>query len=134
MAGKGTATLDLARAGEDLRPLSMPLVTHVPPPMGSLDAPLQISRGHLDSSDYPWVRIAIGRIFNGKVKIGDEVAICTPPRRGAQGEITNAVFFDGLKRIEIDNAAAGDIVCLAGIADITIGETVTESSARCRCR
>ena len=94
--------------------------------MGSLDAPLQILVANLDSSDYLG-RIAIGRIFNGKVKIGDEVAICTPavaePRNA---KITKLFSFDGLKRVEIDNAAAGDIVCLAGMPDITIGETVTE--------
>ena len=122
---KGTATLDLARAGEDLRPLFDAIVTHVPPPMGSLDAPLQILVANLDSSDYLG-RIAIGRIFNGKVKIGDEVAICTPHVEARKAKITKLFSFDGLKRIEIDNAAAGDIVCLAGMPDITIGETVTE--------
>ncbi len=122
---KGTATLDLARPGEDLRPLFDAIVTHVPPPMGSLDAPLQILVANLDSSDYLG-RIAIGRIFNGKVKIGDEVAICTPHVEARKAKITKLFSFDGLKRIEIDNAAAGDIVCLAGMPDITIGETVTE--------
>ena len=122
----GTATPDLATPGEDLRPLFDSIVNHVPPPMGSLEAPLQILVANLDSSDYLG-RIAIGRIFNGKVKIGDEVAICSPsapePRKA---KITKLYSFDGLKRVEIDDAAAGDIVCLAGMPDITIGETVTE--------
>jgi len=123
---KGTATLDLDTPGENLRPLFDAIVTHVPPPMGSLDAPLQILVANLDSSDYLG-RIAIGRIFNGKVKIGDEVAICSPSTPEARkAKITKLYSFDGLKRIEIDNAAAGDIVCLAGMPDITIGETVTE--------
>ncbi len=123
---KGTATLDLAKPGEDLRPLFDAIVDHVPAPMGSLDAPLQILVANLDSSDYLG-RIAIGRIFNGKVKIGDEVAICTPEVAEARtAKITKLFSFDGLKRVEIDNAAAGDIVCLAGMPDITIGQTVTE--------
>ncbi len=121
----GTATLDLANPGEDLRPLFEAVVKHVPPPMGSLDAPLQILVANLDSSDYLG-RIAIGRIFNGKVKIGDEVAICTPVSEARKAKITKLYSFDGLKRIDIENAAAGDIVCLAGMPDITIGETVTE--------
>ncbi len=105
---------------------STPSSSTCPPPMGSLDAPLQILVANLDSSDYLG-RIAIGRIFNGKVKIGDEVAICTPAVAEARkAKITKLFSFDGLKRIEIDNAAAGDIVCLAGMPDITIGETVTE--------
>jgi GTP-binding protein len=123
---RGTATLDLATPGEDLRPLFDAIVRHVPPPMGSVDAALQILVANLDSSDYLG-RIAIGRIFNGKVKIGDEVAICTSDVADARkAKITKLFAFDGLKRVEIDNAAAGDIVCLAGMPDITIGETVTE--------
>ena len=123
---KGTATLDLAVPGEDLRPLFDAIVTHVPPPMGSLEAPLQILVANLDSSDYLG-RIAIGRIFNGAVKIGDEVAVCSPAHTdGRRAKITKLFSFDGLKRIEIDAAAAGDIICLAGMPDITIGETVTD--------
>ncbi|RPI54663.1 MAG: translational GTPase TypA [Acidobacteria bacterium] len=124
---RGTATLDLARPGEDLRPLFDAIVAHVPPPMGSPDAALQILVANLDSSDYLG-RIAIGRIFNGRVKIGDEVAICAPDDTAdaRKAKITKLYSFDGLKRIEIENAAAGDIVCLAGMPDITIGETVTE--------
>jgi GTP-binding protein len=123
---RGTATLDLDTPGEDLRPLFDAIVTHVPPPMGSLDAPLQILVANLDSSDYLG-RIAVGRIFNGKVKIGDEVAICSPSHPEARkAKITKLFAFDGLKRVDIENAAAGDIVCLAGMPDITIGETVTE--------
>ena len=121
----GTATLDLATPGEDLRPLFDAIVRHVPPPMGSLDAPLQLLVANLDSSDYLG-RIAIGRIFNGRVKIGDEIAICTPSSEARKSKVTKLYSFDGLKRVDIDNAAAGDIVCLAGISDITIGETVTE--------
>ena len=104
---------------------STPSCEHVPPPMGSLDAPLQLLVANLDSSDYLG-RIAIGRIFNGRVKIGDEIAICTPASEARKAKVTKLYSFDGLKRIDIDNAAAGDIVCLAGIPDITIGETVTE--------
>jgi len=121
----GTATLDLDKPGDDLRPLFDAIVQHVPPPMGSLDAPLQLLVANLDSSDYLG-RIAIGRIFNGRVKIGDEIAICTPGSEARKAKVTKLYSFDGLKRIDIDNAAAGDIVCLAGISDITIGETVTE--------
>jgi GTP-binding protein len=121
----GTATRDLVVPGEDLRPLFDAIVEHVPPPMGSPEAPLQLLVANLDSSDYVG-RIAIGRIFNGRVKIGDEIAICTPASEARRAKVTKLYSFDGLKRVDIDRAAAGDIVCLAGIADITIGETVTE--------
>jgi GTP-binding protein len=122
---RGTATLDLTVPGQDLRPLFDAIVSDVPPPMGAPDAPLQLLVANLDSSDYLG-RIAIGRLFNGTVKIGDEIAICTPSTGARRAKVTKLFSFDGLKRVEIDNAAAGDIVCLAGIPDITIGETVTE--------
>ncbi len=125
-AKRGTASLQADGPGEDLRPLFDALLQHVPPPMGSAEDPLQILIANLDSSDYLG-RIAIGRVFNGKVGIGDEVAICAPGSSSVRkAKVTKLFAFDGLRRIEIDRAAAGDIVCLAGMADITIGETVTE--------
>ena len=85
-AKKGTASLEPGDIGEDLRPLFDAIVKHVPPPMGSADDPLQILVANLDSSDYLG-RIAVGRIFNGRVKLGDDVAICSPSHPGgAQGE------------------------------------------------
>jgi GTP-binding protein len=130
-AKKGTATIDPAAPGDDLRPLFDAMVKHVPPPMGSADEPLQILIANLDSSDYLG-RIAIGRIFNGRVKIGDEVAVCSPSAPEARkAKITKLLAFDGLKRVEIDQASAGDIVCLAGMADITIAETITEVERQC---
>src|SRR5262245_53185582 len=125
-AKRGTASLEAATPGADLRPLFDAIVEHVPPPAGSHDAPLQILVANLDSSDYLG-RIAVGRIFNGKVALGDEVAVCSPSKPDVRkNKVTKMFAFDGLKRVEIDSAAAGDIICLAGIPDITIGETVTE--------
>ena len=80
---------------------------------------------NLDASDYLG-RIAIGRIFNGTVKLNDEVAVMKLEGATQQTKVTKLFAFDGLKRIEIEQAAAGDIVCLAGIEDITIGETISD--------
>src|SRR5712691_1073001 len=121
----GTATLDPDGAGEDLRPLFDAVIEHVPPPRGNPDAPLQLLVANLDSSDYLG-RIAIGRIFNGRVKIGDAVAVVKLDTAVQHTKVTKLYSFDGLKRIDIQEAAAGDIVCLAGIEDITIGETITD--------
>ena len=84
---------------------------------------------NLDSSDYIG-RIAIGRIFNGRVKIGDAVAVCKLDAAVQETKVTKLYAFDGLKRIDIQEAAAGDIVCLAGIEDITIGETIADVEHR----
>src|SRR5207244_9183225 len=121
----GTATLNPDEPGEDLRALFDAVVKHVPPPRGNPDAPLQLLVANLDASDYVG-RIAIGRIFNGRVKIGDEVVICKLNSALHPTKVTKLYAFDGLKRIDIEEAAAGDIVCLAGIEDITIGETIAD--------
>src|SRR6185436_2894215 len=71
-------------------------------------------------------RIAIGRIFNGTVRLNDPVAVIKVNGDIQQTKVTKLYAFDGLKRVEIESAAAGDIVCLAGIEDITIGETIAD--------
>jgi GTP-binding protein len=121
----GTASPDPDVPGVNLQPLFDAVVAHVPPPSGNPDAPLQILVANLDSSDYVG-RIAIGRIFNGRVKIGDPVAVCKLDGSVQETRVTKLYAFDGLKRIDVEQAAAGDIVCLAGISDIFIGETVTD--------
>src|SRR5262249_1794544 len=79
-AKTGTASLAADKPGEDLRPLFDANDKHVPPPRGDIDAPLQLLVANLDSSDYLG-RIAIGRIFNGRVKVGDTVAVCKLDQR-----------------------------------------------------
>jgi GTP-binding protein len=128
-ARAGTSSLSATEPGEDLRPLFDAIVDYVPPPRGDVNAPLQMLVANLDSSDYLG-RIAIGRVFNGRVRIGDQVAVCKLDRRVQETKVTKLFAFEGLKRIEITEAAAGDIVCLAGIEDITIGETIADVEHR----
>ena len=130
-ARAGTATVDLRSPGENLRPLFESIVEYVPPPKGDPAAPLQMLVANLDSSDYLG-RIAIGRIFNGTVKLNDPVSVLKLDGSEQQTKVTKLFAFDGLKRIEIQQAAAGDIVCLAGIDDITIGETIADIEHRLR--
>jgi GTP-binding protein len=125
-ARAGTTTPDLAIPGTDLRPLFDAVVAHVPPPAGDPAAPLQMFVANLDSSDYVG-RIAVCRIFNGRVSLGDQVAVSKVSGVLQPTRVTKLFAFDGLKRVEVASAAAGDIVCVAGIADITIGETITDA-------
>jgi GTP-binding protein len=122
-ARQGTASLDAAQPGQDLAPLFDAIVAHVPPPRGNPDAPLQMLVANLDASDYLG-RLAIGRIFNGTVALNDAVSVITLGGSVQPTRVTKLYAFDGLKRVEIERACAGDIVCLAGIDDITIGETI----------
>jgi GTP-binding protein len=124
-ARAGTATPDLAAPGTTLEPLFEAILAHIPPPAGTVDHPLQMLIANLDSSDYLG-RIAIGRIFNGRVGIGDAIAVSKLDGSLEQTRVTKLFAFDGLRRVDIAEAAAGDIVCLAGIDHITIGETVTD--------
>jgi GTP-binding protein len=128
-ARAGTASTDLAEPGVDLRPLFDAIVAHVPPPRGDSETPLQLLVTNLDSSDYLG-RIAIGRIFNGRVAVNDQVAVLKLDGSQQETKITKLFAFEGLKRIDIDTAGAGDIICLAGIEDITIGETVSHPEHR----
>jgi GTP-binding protein len=128
-AREGTASLDPKGPGTDLRPLFDAIVTHVPAPRGDVEAGLQLLVANLDSSDYLG-RIAIGRIFNGRVRVGDPIVVMKLDGRQQETKVTKLFAFDGLKRVDIEDAAAGDIVCVAGIEDITIGETVVDPDHR----
>jgi GTP-binding protein len=125
----GTATLDLDVPGQDLKPLFEAIVDHVPPPRGNPNAPFQMLVSNLDSSEYLG-RIAIGRVFNGRVKLNDPVVVIKLDGLAQETRVTKLYAFEGLKRVEIDSAAAGDIICLAGIEDITIGESITDPEHR----
>ena len=124
-AKAGTASTDAVIPGETLRPLFETILERMPAPEGDPAASLQLLVANLDSSDYLG-RIAIGRIFNGRVKIGDHVAVSKLDGEVQRTRVTKLFAFDGLQRVEIEDAAAGDIVCLAGLSDITIGETITD--------
>ncbi len=128
-AKNGTASMSMDPPGEDFRPLFQAIIDHVPPPRGRVDGPLQILVANLDASDYLG-RIAVGRIFNGSVKIGDPVTVCRLDGTFNDTKVTKLFAFDGLKRVDIEQAAAGDIVCLAGLEDITIGETIADIEHR----
>ncbi|HEX5069637.1 MAG TPA: translational GTPase TypA [Vicinamibacterales bacterium] len=125
-ARSGTATTDLDKPGVDLRPLFDAVVKTIPPPRGSASAPLQALVANLDSSDYLG-RLAIGRIFNGRVAVGDPISVCKLGGAVEKTTVTKLYTFEGLKRIEATSAAAGDIICLAGIEDIMIGETIADA-------
>ncbi len=124
-AKTGTATVDVQSAGRDLRPLFEAILKTIPPPTGSATGPLQILVANLDYSDYLG-RLAIARVFNGTMRTGEDVVIAKLDGTYHKTRITKLFSFSGLKRTDITETVLGDIVAVAGVEGITIGETVTD--------
>ena len=128
-ARAGTASTSMTEQGPDLQPLFEAIVDYVPPPHGDTTAPLQMLVANLDASEYLG-RIAIGRIFNGTVRLNDPIAVIKLDGTSFTTKVTKLFSFDGLRRVEVNEAMAGDVVCLAGIENITIGETISDPETR----
>ncbi|HKF23490.1 MAG TPA: translational GTPase TypA [Candidatus Angelobacter sp.] len=124
-AKAGTASASTDVPGEDLRPLFEAILSTIPEPAGEAVNPLQILVANLDYSDYLG-RMAIARVFNGKLRTGEEVAIAKLDGSFQKVKITKLFSFSGLKRVDIDETQLGDIVAIAGVEGINIGETITD--------
>ncbi len=128
-AKQGTASFGPDEPGTDLRPLFDTIVDYIPAPKQDADAPLQLLVSALDYNDYVG-RIAIGRIERGTIRQNQEIVVC---RHGEthqeKAKAVSLYEFDGLSRVPVTQAGAGNIVALSGIADITIGDTICEPAA-----
>ncbi len=124
VAKHGVARTLLDDASENLQPLFDSILNTIPPPDGEADDPMQLLVANLDNSEYHG-RLALGRIFSGRLRRGDEVAIVKLDGSTQKTRITKLYGFEGLERIDLEQAEAGDIVAIAGVEGITIGETVT---------
>ncbi|MBV8832735.1 MAG: translational GTPase TypA [Acidobacteriaceae bacterium] len=125
-AKAGIAKLDPADNSDNLRPLFETILTAIPGPNGDRDATLQLLVANLDYSEYLG-RLAIGRVFNGTLRHGDEVAICKLDGSLQKTRITKLYSFEGLKRVDETVGQPGDVLAIAGVEGITIGETVSAS-------
>src|SRR6266853_1283946 len=123
-AKAGTATVKLDEPSENLQPLFEAIVKNIPPPAGDPEAVLQMLVANLDYSDYLG-RLAIGRVFSGVLKYGDEVSIAKLDGSYQNTRITKLFSFEGLKRVDETIGRPGDILAIAGVEGITIGETIT---------
>lgn len=124
---EGTATLDYTKPGADLIPLFDAVLEHIPAPQGQEEEPFQMLVSSIDYNEYVG-RIAIGRIDRGQVHQGQEVMVCDfhNPKRRYKGKIVNLYQIENLKRVPCDTAVIGDIVCISGIGDLTIGDTLCD--------
>ncbi|MGE3310496.1 MAG: translational GTPase TypA [Limisphaerales bacterium] len=128
-AKAGYAKLELDHVSGTMEPLFDAIVKHIPPPRAKAGDGFQILVANLDYSDYLG-RIAFGKIVEGKVKVGQPASCLHGDGKLTQGKITMIYHFEGLKRIEIEEAHAGDIIGITGFEDVFIGETIADNPGR----
>lgn len=122
----GTASEDFRKQGTDLKPLFEAIINHFEPQTVDEQGAFQMLVSSIDYNDYVG-RIAVGRIERGTVRVGDAVSLVNfnqPDAPAKQGKIVTVFQIDGLSRKPVESAEAGDIVCISGLEDVTIGDTV----------
>ena len=125
-AKDGIAMHQMADKGVDMKPLFEAIVTHTPPPRITEEGHFQTLVANLDYSDYLG-RIVFGKIISGKTSVGQKIYRVQGDGKRIAGKVSAIFHFEGLKRIQVESAAAGDIIGLTGFEDAEIGETVTDS-------
>lgn len=122
----GFAKTSMEDEDKDLRPLLDTIVEAIPSPKGDGEAPLQLLITNIDYDNFVG-RLAVGRVFNGNLKKGDTVAFVGPDEKVTKTRISSIYLFSGLTREEVNEASVGDIVSLAGMDEVGIGDTVTDA-------
>jgi len=123
-AVNGTASLDAETQDENMQSLYETIIDYVPAPVDNRDEPLQFQIALLDYSDYLG-RIGVGRVFRGTMRVGDNVSLIKLDGTVKNFRVTKIFGFFGLKREEVNEAYAGDLIAVSGMEDINVGETVT---------
>jgi GTP-binding protein len=120
----GFAKLELDQESDNMRPLFDTVLKHVPP-AGRSEAPLQLQISALDYSTYTG-RLGVGRVLNGRIKPGQQVVVMNHEVQVAAGRINQVLGYQGLERVPVEEAEAGDIVIISGLEDIGIGVTICD--------
>lgn len=124
-ARDGYASLDPDDRSGDIRPLFDAILEHIPAPEGETDGPTQVLFSNIDYDDYVG-RIGIGRVERGTIKTGQQVMLCEEGKDPVRAKVNRLYTFQGLRRVEAEEASLGELVAVSGIADINIGQTVCD--------
>ena len=128
-ARQGIASTDKNTLGTDLKPLFETIVDYIPAPTGEENAPLKMLVSSCEQNDYVG-KLAVGKVENGEIRVGQNVVVCNwhDETKKAKSKIVSLFVYEGLKRVNVEKASFGEIVCVAGLGDVTIGDTICDEN------
>ena len=128
-ARQGIASTDKNTLGTDLKPLFETIIDYIPAPTGEENAPLKMLVSSCEQNDYVG-KLAVGKVENGEIKVGQSVVVCNwhDETKRFKAKIVSLFVYEGLKRVNVEKASFGEIVCVAGLGDVTIGDTICDES------
>lgn len=128
-ARQGIASTDKNTLGTDLKPLFETIVDYIPAPTGEENAPLKMLVSSCEQNDYVG-KLAVGKVETGEIKVGQNVVVCNwhDESKRLKAKIVSLFVYEGLKRVNVEKASFGEIVCVAGLGDVTIGDTICDEN------
>ena len=128
-ARQGIASTDANIVGTDMVPLFKTIISHVPAPQGDSEKSFKMLVSSAEHNDYVG-KLAVGKIEQGTVKVGQSVVVCNyhDESKKVKSKIVSLFVYEGLKRVPVETASVGEIVCIAGIEDVTIGDTISNEA------
>ncbi len=128
-ARQGIASTDKNTLGTDLKPLFETIIDYIPAPTGDENGSLRMLVSSCEQNDYVG-KLAVGKVENGEIKVGQNVVVCNyhDEAKRLKGKIVSLFVYEGLKRVNVEKASYGEIVCVAGLADVTIGDTICDET------
>lgn len=124
-ARQGVAGLDIEKIEKDMKPLFETIVSHIPAPVGDVDKSLKMLVSSAEHNEYVG-KLAVGKIEQGTIKVGQNVVVCNfhDADKKVKSKIVSLFVYEGLKRVTVESASVGEIVCVAGLDNVTIGDTI----------
>lgn len=129
-ARQGIASTNPDVVGTDLKPLFETIIEHIPAPQGEVNEPLKMLISSAEHNEYVG-KLAVGKIERGRIKVGQNVVVCNyhDESKKVKSKIVSLFVYDGLKRVPVESAEIGEIVCVAGLEDVTIGDTICDEAS-----